>query len=225
MAVLKFIMKLSLVLLPLSISYARNLHFIKDPQGLMKSLDEFIGWTTFEETFKCGTKFTYQMNQCARRCEPYYCEEICKDPSTSVVTIENCTKESAEFISDGKVWIKVLKNRYKDFNTVRGWLGAPLTGRTGKQREGENIGKNYVTLKSIEKEKFKLQDGIVIEVRRLHVIYSFWDEEVQNFNHSHQSMVVGHANETGGLFLEHRFHELKKPVSQLLKFEIPGNQK
>lgn len=205
-----------------SLSLAREYPFLKDPQKLLPKIDKFIGWTTFEDTFRCGSQFVYQMNQCAQRCEPYYCEEICKKPEISTVTIKKCDGQSVSFMAGGKVWLKFLKNRFKDYNFIRGWLGIPLRGKLGKRNEV--IGKNYVTLKKLEKIQHKLKNGKNIEAIRLYVTYSFWNKLTKKFGHSYQSIVVGRGNQTGGLLLEHRFHEVSKPVSYLIKMTIPNDK-
>lgn len=205
--------------------FAKTQPYIKDPHELLKEVDRFIGWTTFEDTYLCGTKYTFQMNNCAQRCEPYYCEEICQQPKTTTITVKDCSDASVSFFSDkpavpGRSWFTVKKENFKNRNAIRGWLGAPLNGISGKGNE--RIGKNYVTLDKIEYEDFTLKGGKIIKALRLHVIYSYWNEELIRYNNSHQAMVVGHANETGGLFLEHRFYEVSKPVSHLIKLSRPN---
>jgi hypothetical protein len=213
-------MKILLLIFFSSFAFSRDHTFVRDPENLMGKVDKFVGWTTFEDTFKCGTKIIYEMNQCARRCEPYFCKEICHAPEQSIVTVEDCNKEGATLMSKGKVWIKVSRSRFRDYNFIRAWLGIPKSGPSGKG-PGEEIGKSYVTLKNIELEKFTLLNRKVLESLRLHVIYSHWDNDIGEHIHSHQSIVVGKAHETVGLHLEHKFHEVDRPVGRVLTIDFP----
>lgn len=193
--------------------------YIEDQNNVLEKVDAFVGWTSFEDTFRCGTKIVFEINDCARRCEPFYCESPCSDWKESVVTVENCTEESVTFMSKGKPWFSVEKSQYFDFNPVRGWLGLPKNGKA--QKPGEDNGKDYVTLLKAEPESFQLKSGDHLDSLRVHVIYHYWVREVGDFNHSKQSMVVGRTQETGGMFLEHNFEENSKPVSRVVSLTIP----
>jgi len=191
--------------------------FIKDPNNLLFEIDKFIGWTSFEDTFRCGSKFVFQMNSCAKRCEPFYCESVCEPKKKEIVTTGECTGNSVSFLNNGKVWFKVKKERYFDFNWIRAWLSAPIQGAYGKP--GERIGKKFVTIEKVVPEKFKIGKK-VFDTLRVYIIYSYFNESIKKYSHSYQSVVVGKSNETGGMFLEHMFYENKEPVSRIINLKI-----
>ncbi len=193
--------------------------FLVDPNNLLEQVDKFIGWTTFDNTFKCGTEINYELNRCAMKFEPYNEEQICEQKNKKAkIKIGNCTKDSKDFMDGKETWIRVRKNRYHDYNFFRAWIGAPVTGLT--EKTGEAILKNYIELLKVENERFTFKNGKSIPVIRIHVIYNYFNNHTERFNSSYQSIVLGKGSETSGALLEHKIHENKLLLSRVTEIRF-----
>ena len=195
--------------------------FLVDPNKLLEQIDSFIGWTTFENTFKCGTEISYDLNRCATKFEPYYKGQFCADKNRKVkIKIGNCTSESVEFLNGEEIWVRARKHRYLDYNFFRAWVGAPVEGDS--EKPAEVMDKSFTELVKVENEKFKFKNGKSIPAIRIHVVYNHFNNITEKFTKSAQSIVLGKGSETAGALLEHKVNENKLLLSKVTQLKFPN---
>ena len=189
---------------------------IKDPSGLLKKMDQFMGRPRFEDAYQCGTKIRYEMNYCAQFCEPFLCMEIC-DPKIKeyLIQIKDCSKNSVTVhtLSSGKDWFKRNPDENSRFNFLREFFSAPWSGELTRKKKVE---KNYLELTSIKEEMFQLKNR-TLEARRLFFTYYHFDKNLNTYVPSKHSIVMGKQQETQGLHLEHDVVGHSKPIARVVE--------
>lgn len=215
----------SLLLCVLSTSVtARTYSHIKDPLNLLSKLDAFVGRPSFEKAFKCERVLTYEMNTCARYCEPFVCSEVC-DPTVKQfkIQIRDCQKDSVSIfnLSTNQEWFKITREGFAKDNFIRFFLAAPWTGKPDKSIIGEEVGKNHIELSNLKEEKFTLKSGKTIDAIRLFYIYYHFDKQMRKHVPSSQSVLVPRFEETAGLHLDHIFYEVKMPLAKVVEITDP----
>ncbi len=202
----------------------RSFSHIKDPKNLLERLDSFVGRPEFDKAFKCGRSITYEMNSCARYCEPFTCNEVC-DPTVKEykIQIRDCKKDSVTVFNatTSKPWFTITPETYAAHNFIRFVLAAPWSGKPDKSAVGEDIGKNYIKLTDLKNEKFALKSGKVLEATRLYFTYFHFDQHLKEYVPSAQSILMPRFEETAGLHLDHTFYEVKKPIARVTEITDP----
>jgi hypothetical protein len=194
---------------------------VKDPQHILEVADRFEERPKFERAFTCGTELVFERHRCALFSEPFLRREICDESveQETHVVVGECGPESVSFLSGGKTWIRVSREDYARMGFLRAMLRAPKTGTF--EGQGEPTGRSYVTIDSSEEEDFRLSNGQVLKALRVRFTYYMYDEEQKRHFPSVHSLVIGKARETQGMFLEHRIHGLRNPVSKVVRIEPP----
>lgn len=191
---------------------------IRDPKNYLKQVDQFISSASFDKTFRCGSEFTYELKQCARRCEPFFCKEICQKPVKSKVKIGKCDGHSVSFLNNkNKIWIRVNRNNFHNLNFIRAMMAAPKVGQI--EKSGEPIGKNLIEIHDAVPEMYMV-GGKKYDAIRIHFLYMHFNEKKSYYTPSFQSIVLGKSYLTGGLLLEHKFEDLKHPVSKMVDITL-----
>jgi hypothetical protein len=199
---------------------ARSYEHIKDPKKLLEKMDAFVGRPAFDKAFKCGRTLVYEMNSCAKYCEPFVCTEVCNPAEKEYrIQIRDCTKDSVTIYntSNNKEWFKITPERYAASNFIRFFIAAPWIGKPDKSIIGEEIGRHRIEISDLKPETLTLKDNRQISAVRLFFTYFHFDEALQAHVPSAQSVLVPRFEETAGLHLDHVFHGMKKPIARVVE--------
>ncbi len=200
-------------------SFSKEYPHIDDPKKILEFVDNFIEKPPFEEAFRCGAKIKYERNLCAKFCEPFSCKEVCDQSlKEETLVVSKCSKKSVSITeSNGKIWFVVDKSRWYDLNFARAFFLAPLNGDF--TIPGQKINKNRIIITSKKLETFKLQDKTELKAVRIFFTYKKWNEELKQYYDSPQSLVLGKVKPTQGLFLEHSFLRMSKPIGKVISIK------